>query len=201
MELDKMKTLWDEMSLEVEKQKKLTDKIIMDMTQERYKNKFTKISTYETIGAVICFIAAVAILVNFNKLDTWYLMLCGIFSILYLFVLPIAVLRSISQIKAINITENTYKKTLLNFTKHKKQMLFIQQLGIYINFIFLIFFFPVAQKLLTNKDIFTYNNNAWSWQIPVISIAIIAMILMSRWGYKCYKNIAKSAEITLKELE
>ena len=197
-----MKTLWDEMSLKVENQKILTDKIIMEMTQERYKNKFKKISTYETIGAVVCFIAAVAILVNFNKLDTWYLMLCGFFTILYLLLLPISVLRSISKIKAIKIAENSYKETLIKFTKRKKQMLFIQQLGIYINFIFLIFFFPVAEKLLSNKDIFTSNNNnAWSWQIPVLSIAIIVMILMSRWGYKCYKNIAKSAEITLKELE
>jgi len=198
MELEKMKTLWDEMSQEIEKQKRLTDTIIIDMTQERYKNKFTKISIYETIGALICFIAAIYILFNFGKLNTWYLIICGIFSVLYLFILPTIVLRSLNSIKTISLTTNTYKQTLLDFTKRKKHMLFIQQLGIYVNFIFLIFFLPVAGKVLSDKDIFATNSTVWYWYIPVMSIV---MILISRWGYKCYKSIANSAENTLKELE
>ena len=35
MELEEMKTLWGEMSMEIEKQKKLTDSLIIKMTQGR----------------------------------------------------------------------------------------------------------------------------------------------------------------------
>ncbi len=40
MELEEMKTLWEEMSLKVEKQQIVTDQLIMEMTQQKYKNKF-----------------------------------------------------------------------------------------------------------------------------------------------------------------
>ena len=67
-----MQQTWKEMSLELEKQKKLTTTIILKMTQEKYKNKFGTITIIESIGAVICFIAAIYILINFAKLDTWF---------------------------------------------------------------------------------------------------------------------------------
>ena len=35
MELEEMKTLWEEMSQKVEKQQLVTDQIIMDMTQQK----------------------------------------------------------------------------------------------------------------------------------------------------------------------
>ena len=40
MELEEMKVLWQEMSQQVEKQKSLTDKLIIEMTQQKYAQKF-----------------------------------------------------------------------------------------------------------------------------------------------------------------
>jgi len=70
MELEEMKTLWEEMSQKVEKQQLVTDQIIMDMTQQKYTSKFSKIFLYESLGTVICFAMAVYILFNIEKLDT-----------------------------------------------------------------------------------------------------------------------------------
>jgi len=52
MEIEEIKALWSEMSDQLEQQKKLTNEIIMSMTQERYSNKFRTISKYETIHMV-----------------------------------------------------------------------------------------------------------------------------------------------------
>ncbi len=199
MELEEMKTLWQEMSERIEEQKQITDTLIMDMTQQKYTRKFSKITTYESIGAVICFITAILILVNFEKLDTWYLAACGIFTVGYLFTLPIIVLRSLKTIKTLNISTSSYKETIVSFTKAKKQLLLIQKLGLYVNSILFLAIIPVTSKLLGDKDIFMTGGSLWKYSFIVIFA--IAMIFVSKWGYGCYKNITNSAEDILKELE
>jgi len=199
MELEEMKTLWSEMSKEVEKQKSLTDKLIIDMTQERYTNKFNKILIYESMGAVICFAAAIFLIVNLGKLDTWYLLTLGIITITFLLLLPVLVLRSISRIKRLNIATNNYKETLVGFARAKKELLFTQRLGIYLSFVLVLVIMPVTSKIVDNKDFFTMEHSAKIWFfLPVL---FIFLFFFSRWGYKCYKSIANSAEDILKELE
>lgn len=199
MELEEMKTLWQEMSQQVAQQKQLTDTLIMEMTQQKYSQKFSKIAIYESIGAIICFIAAIYMIFNFNKLDTWYLMACGIFMISYLLTLPIFVLRSLKTIKSLNITNKSYKQTIVGFAKAKKQLLLVQKLGIYVNFILFLTSIPLAAKLLNNKDIFLVGGSIW--QGVFIVVVAVLMIFVSRWGYGCYKNVTNSAENILKDLE
>ncbi len=199
MELEEMKTLWREMSVQIDEQKQLTDALIMDMTQQKYTQKFGKITTYETVGAVICFTIALFLIINFNRLDTWYLISCGIFTLGYLITLPILVLRSLKSIKSIHIGRNSYKESIIGFAKAKKHLLLIQKLGIYCNFILFLTCIPVASKLLGNKDIFLTGGSLWKYGF--ILITTIVMIFVSKWGYRCYKNMINSAENILKELE
>ena len=197
MELEEMKTLWEEMSKEMEKQKILTNKLIIKMTQERYNSRLRKISVPESVGAVFCFAIVLFIIFNFGKLDTWYLMVGGIFMITYLLVLPVFVLKSIYKMQNINVSKKNFKQTLIDFTKGKKRFLRIQKIGIYLNFILIIFSLPVAGKLMDGKDIFM-DSNVWFWYIPVM---VLFLILFSRWGYRYYSKTTTSAENLLKELE
>jgi len=199
MELEEMKTLWQEMSTQIETQKQLTDTLIMEMTQQKYTQKFSKINTYESIGAAICFAIAILLLINFKKLDTWYLFACGIFTMSYLLTLPILVLRSLKTIRSIHISSASYKESIVGFAKAKKQLLLVQKLGLYLNFILFLTSIPVASKLIGDKDIFITGGSPWKYTF--IILVAIAMIFVSRWGYRCYKNITNSAENILKELE
>ena len=75
MELEEMKTLWGEMSIEIEKQKKLTDSLIIKMTQADYRNKISKILIPESIGAIICFAEHSIYTCQLSKTkQTWYLL-------------------------------------------------------------------------------------------------------------------------------
>ncbi|UZR95214.1 hypothetical protein [Chondrinema litorale] len=197
MELEEMQNLWTEMSQKMGKQQSLTDKIITDMIQQKYRNRFDKISTYETIGAVVCFIAAILMIVNFGKLDTWYFVLSGGFSIAYLLVLPVIVLNSLNKIKRLNIAQNTYKQTILAFAKAKKQLLQVQKTGIYLNVIFVAVFMPVVGKLFHDKDVFLESNLVYIY----IPLMMVFLFFFSKWGYSCYTNITSSAEKVLQELE
>ncbi len=197
MELKELETLWSEMSQELETQKKLTNELIMNMTQAKYSNKFKKISTYETIGGVICIIAAIFVLTKFSLLDTWYLQLCGLFTVIFLILLPVLTLSSLRRIQKLNIADNNIKETLVSFSKAKKQLLFLQRLGIYLSFILMFTVLPVASKIMNSKDLFVDSNILYVY-LPIMAIFIF---FFARWGYGCYKSITNSAENILKELE
>ena len=197
MELKELETLWSEMSQELETQKKLTNELIMNMTQAKYSNKFQKISTYETIGGVICILAAIFVLSKFSLLDTWYLQLCGLFTVIFLIVLPVLTLNSLRRIQRLNIADKNIKETLVSFSKAKKQLLFLQRLGIYLSFILMFAILPVAGKIMNGKDLFVESSLLYIY-LPIMAIFIF---FFARWGYGCYKSITNSAENILKELE
>ncbi|MEY8021833.1 hypothetical protein AB8P51_13435 [Muriicola sp. SD30] len=196
--MKELEKLWTQMSEELESQKKLNKNLIMDMTQTKYVNKFRKISTYETIGAVICFGAAIYIIAQFRLLDIWYLQLCGAFTALFLIVLPVLTLQSLQRIQNINIAGSDMKQTLVSFERAKKRVLFLQRAGIYLSFLLMITMLPVAAKILgKNKDLFQ-ETGLWYIYIPIMAIFLI---VFARWGYGCYKSITSSAEEILKEIE
>ncbi len=197
MELKELETLWSEMNQELNSQKKLTNELIMNMTQERYSNKFQKISTYETIGGAICILAGIFILTKFSLLDTWYLQVCGLFTVLLLFLLPVLTLNSLRRIQKINIVDKNFKETLVSFSKAKKQLLLLQRLGIYLSFVLMFTILPVASKIMKGRDLFV-NSNLWYIYLPIMAVFLF---FFARWGYGCYKNITNSAEDLLKELE
>lgn len=197
MELEEMRNKWQEMSKKMEKQQLLTDKLIMEMTKEKYNNKLKLISIPETIGTIICFGAALYILMNLSKLNSWYLMVSGIFAVIYLILLPIKSLSSINKMKSINISNKNIEETLSDFVKGKKRFWLIQRVAFYLNFIFIIAILPIAGKLMRNKDLFL-ESKLWYIYIPIL---LIFMVLFSKWGFKHYKNATDSAEKILKDLE
>jgi hypothetical protein len=198
MELEEMKILWDEMSTEVDKQKTLTDKLILQMTQERFNNRIQSISIPETFGSIFCFAIAFYILVNFNKLDTWYFLASGIYSVAYFLGIPILVLMSIKKMKKVNFGNNNFKQTLLDFAKAKNQFFFVQKISLYLSAGLIVTSLILAGKILSDKDIFMENGTVWFWYMPLM---VTFLFFFSSWGLKHYRNKAKQAENLLKDLE
>lgn len=197
MELEELQHVWQHMSAELDQQKKLTNKLIIDMTQQKYKNKFSKLKTYETIGGVICFATAIYLILNFSKLDTWYLSLAGILAIGFLVILPILTLGALNSISGLKLREKNYSETIISYQKQKKRLLIIQQAGIFCSFLFMLVSLPVASKILKGKDLFIDGQNLM-WYIPIMTLFLI---VLTRWGYGCYKRITASAESILTDLE
>ena len=197
MNVEDLQAIWTEMSEELEKQKKLTHEIIMQMTKQRYKSQLQKITNYEGLGAVLCFIIGIGLLANLNKLDTWFEMICGVFTVVFLLVYPFLSLGSIRAMKRININEGKYTETLKAFTKARNNFLLVQRIGIGLGFVLIITILPVATRILKGKDLFQ-SAGVWMWYLPLM---LVLAILISRWGYRHYKRITKSAGNILSELE
>jgi len=190
MELEEMQTAWTQLSDQLDNQKKLTNQIIMEMTQERYRSKIGIFMKYEGMGSIICFAAAIMLLFHMEKMDTWYLLVSGIFTIAYLFFMPVIVLRSIRGMQRINLVQNTYKETLVAYAKKKKEFLLTQRLGIYFNFILLMVSLPVVIKVFKGKDIFITHTEVLYWYLPIM---LVFLLLFSLWGYSKYKQVAAAA--------
>ncbi|HMB62020.1 MAG TPA: hypothetical protein VKN36_03035 [Eudoraea sp.] len=199
MDLEEIKAIWSDMSDQLEQQKKLTNEIIIKMTQERYSNKFQKITIFESMGAVVCFIAAFYIIINFDKLDTWYLVVCGVITLVFMLVLPILVLRSLHQIRNLNITESSYRDTVVNYERIRRNLLMQQQFGIYGSFVIFFTTLAIFSRISSGEDIFQDYQDTGVYIFG--AIVCVLLYFFARWGYGCYKSITSSAESIIKELE
>lgn len=199
MELEQIQATWVKLTVELEQQKKLTNEIILQMTQERYSNKFKTITFYESIGAVICFAVGLYILANITKLDTWYLLACGIFTLAFLLIMPVLVLRALQKIKKMDVISKNYRETVIAYSRAKTNLLQLQQFGIYASFILMFSTAAVFSKIWSNEDFFMVERDGWIY--GSVALAVIFMVFFSRWGYNCYKSITASAEDILKEME
>ncbi len=198
MTLEEMQHVWSEMTEKIDNQKRLTDKLILDMTQEKFKNKISTIARYESMGAIVCFIAALVIILNIGKLDTWYLLASGILVLGYFVIIPLIVLKYIGQMKSIDLAKNTYKQSLIEFTNKRKRFLFWQRTAIVSNFFLMVLILPVFSKLFKGKDLFVTDTSVWTWYVIVM---LVFLIPFSFWGYNKYKKMTASVEDLLRDLQ
>ena len=199
MEIEELQAAWVQMSNELEQQKKLTNDIILNMTKQKYQNKFILVTKYETIGALVCFIISIFIVINFNKLDTWYLQICGALTLSFLIILPLMVLKTLKKIKNIDISKGSYKENLSLYLKTKNRLLKLQQIGIGIGFVGLLFIVPVTSKIISNKDVFLISFN--KEQYIVFTITLVIFAFFCKWAYSGYRKITQSAQEVIKDLE
>jgi hypothetical protein len=196
MELEEMKTLWEEMSVDIEKQKKLTDSLIIKMTNSNYRSKIAKILIPEVIGSLVCIAGILFILINFQNLGNWYLLVCGIISSLILFILPVLSIKAIRNIRSINISGNNYKQSLLEYAERNMQFVSVQKLSFYLGAVLMLTILPVMGKLISGTDFFKATN-IWYWY----AIGFPFLYTFARWVFKSYNKITADAENILKELE
>lgn len=196
MEFEELQAAWGTMNEELKKQKKLTDKIIMDMTKQKYKNKYSTAKTLESLASIVCFVMGFYVIVNFGKLDIWYLQVLGIFTILFYTVFPILSLNALFRLNNLDLSQD-YGALMVDFNKRKKWFLLVQQLSIALCFVLVIAALPVIVKISDGKDMLL-DSDTWLWYIP---LAMIFLVFFTRWGYRCYKNMTNSAERILTDLE
>jgi glucan phosphoethanolaminetransferase (alkaline phosphatase superfamily) len=196
MELDKLKFDWDKMTKEMEEQKVLTDRMILEITNQKYKDKLGGISLSEGIGTLVCLVMAVIIFFQLDSLDTWYLMLCGIFCIFFCVLLPALSLMSIHKMRKIDVTCMAYKEVIEHYAKGRTFFVKVQKAGFYLGFLFAMAILPALMKIFKDKDLFEQFQN-YFWYIPLL---FVFHIFFSRFVFKKYRSITNSAKQLLEEL-
>jgi hypothetical protein len=196
MELDEMKTLWGQMSLEMEKQKKLTDSVIIKLTESRYHNKINKIAIREAFGSLLCYAQAFYVIINFQKLDTWYLMISGILASVVLCIMPFLSFLAIRKLRTIDICANNYKESLTQCANGKLWFVQIQKLNFCLGALLLAIILPVMGKLSGGSDLFKTT-----YLIYWYAVGYPFFYWFSKWVFNQYVNTVSHAENILKELQ
>lgn len=171
----------------------------MQMTQEKYTNKFKTLANYETIGAFVCFAILIFLILNIHKLDTWYLLGCGIVTMVFMFVFPVLTLRYLRKIKQFEIVNKNYKEVLVGFHKAKANLLNLQKVGVFASFIVIFTSAAVFAKIFDDKDFFMVERGVKEYLF--LAFTLVLVFFFSRWGFRVYQKVANAAEAVLKELE
>lgn len=195
MELEEMKTLWEEMSVKLASQQQLTEGLVLKMTQTRHREKVNKILIAEKIAAVICAIQLIYLAMNFHKLDTWYFIVCGLFTGITLLIMATLSLRITAKLGTIDILKNTYKESLLEYSKRKIKFIAFQKLNFFLGFLLMLTTIPVAGKLF-GVDFFKETK-----LFLFYTIGFIFYSLLATWVLRKYIKMANDAENIIKELE
>ncbi|ASU32810.1 hypothetical protein [Mucilaginibacter xinganensis] len=195
MELEEMKVVWGEMSAEIEKQKKLTDSLIIKMTQVNYRSKIGKVTVPETIGSLVCLATALFIFINFQQLGTWYLQVCGVASAVISLLLAVLSLKAANKLSSINILNNNFKQSLADYSKGKIQFALVKKLSFYLGAVLMLTVLPVMCKLIDGVDLFKITR-LWLWY----AVAFPFFRWFTTWVFKKYKKTIQDADNVLKEL-
>lgn len=199
MDLAEIQNIWSEMSVELDKQKKLTNEIILKMTQQEYKARMNKIKIPEILGGIVCLGAALLILFHFSELDTWPLRVCGVISLLVIIILPIFSIKAIKQMDSVDLTNKNYKQTLLSFAKGKRQFFKVQKLSLYLGFVLLLTTSVVFSKLMGGDDILTMDKVGK--MLRVLPFGILFFVLFTRWVVKSNKKKMNNISQLLENIE
>jgi hypothetical protein len=194
MELEEMQNIWDDMSQEIDKKKILTNQSIINITKKRYVNKLRAISIPETTFAFISIIFSAFVLINFTKLDTWYLSISGIIVVLFLIIV-----KWIRTLKYLDIAGNTFKQSLLKYATGKQKFINFIKLSSYLTIPFIVTFILITEKIFNNNNLISENDFGVYWYI--LPLGIIIQILFTKWILIKYTKTINEAENILKELE
>jgi len=199
MEIEELQATWNQISEELEKQKKLTNEIILKMTHKNYKDKLNKIAIPEKISAVFTYVVAAILLLRFYELDTLPLQICGVITLAILIVLPYFSLKYLSDMQNLNVSQLSYKESIVKHEKSKQRYQRFLKFSVYAGFVLMLIIIPVASKIFNGDDIFTEpQGNFWYWFLP---LGLVFYYLFTRKIIGCYDSNIKKAGMILKELE
>jgi hypothetical protein len=199
MDIDELQTTWTQMSEELEKQKRLTNKIILKMTKQEYKSRLDKITIPEILGTLVSYAAAIFILFNFNAFDTVLLKICGFITLVILIILPYLSWKYLKRMRNLDIANISYKDGIVAFTKSKRQFLKLLRVSAYLGFVLMLIIIPVTTKLFDGEDIFAPGqDNSWLWFLP---LGIGFYYFFTKKVIRNYSNNINKARDLLKELE
>jgi hypothetical protein len=195
MQLEEMKELWSQLNAEVEKQKIITHTLVTGIARSRYRHKLNTIFVPEAAGALVCLALLVYTLINVQQLTPWYLLVCGITSIITLLLLCIASITGMRALRAVNVAGQNCKQVLAAYAHGKQRFVLMQRISFYLSAVLLVACMPVMGKLMAGKDFFK-QTSLWVFY----AIAFPVFYGLAHWVFKKYKKIVTDAEGVLKDL-
>ena len=196
MELDEMKSLWADLSLQVEKQDKIQKEILLQITKQKFRSKMNGIRIPEILGSLVCVAYAVYFLSRFGEIELWYNQVFALVTILIMIALPTASLTAIKGMQNIRIDSEKPAVLLEKFIKNKVRFWNVQRYGVFFGAVVMITILPPLYEL---NDSLSAISTPIFWMI-YIPLGLVFLFIFSRWLLNKYKRVIESSEKMLQEL-
>lgn len=197
MELEEMKSLWADLSLQVEKQDKIQKKLLLQITKQKFRNKMNNIRIPELLGSLVCVGYAMYFLGRFGDFELWYNQVFALITIFIMIALPTASLSAIKGMRNLHIDTETPATILDKFTKSKVRFWKVQRYGMIFGAILLITIIPPLTEL--NGSIEKIQNPLF-WMI-YIPAGLVFMYFLTRFVYKKYRRTIAASEKMIRDID
>lgn len=189
MELEEMKSTWQQMSDKLRDQEILNKQLIERMTQESYQSRIQKIGTSEFIGTVICYIGAAYVIINFSAIERPAVQVLAVVLVLLLFVLPVLSLKSVAAMRGVRISSKSYLEAIEDFAKRRIQFERLQKINVSFGLLVMLILIPVLSAI-QGKDV-TQLAHFWTLVFP---ITVAFYLAFTYWVLKSYNRILNQTE-------
>jgi hypothetical protein len=197
MELDEMKSLWEDLSVKVEKQEKIQKEILMEMTQKKYRQKIGHIAFSEILGSIICFACAVYFIYKFPALQNPINQVLMVFNILVVTVLPIFSLKSIWQLNQLDLGVSSPSEVMEKFKRNKQRFWKVQKYGLYLSGLFLLSVLPPLAELAGEQSMV---QKSWFWW-GYVPFGFVFLFFFTRFVMKKYQGSLKDSEHVIQNMD
>jgi len=197
MELDELKSDWENSNNRPTNQNSLTSKMIDQMIQTKYNSKLNKIRYPEIGGGLVCAIAIVFIACNFNELDTAVTRCTGAIAILLLLLLPILSFLSLSKLNFESAVNESHVEVLQQFAIDRLRFQRYQKMNVTLCYLLMVAIIILLPKFFYGKDI-VINKAFWTF---AFSFGYIFLMVFSRLISRYYGRSLNRAEELLREIK
>ncbi|HSF54926.1 MAG TPA: hypothetical protein VLA71_14320 [Algoriphagus sp.] len=190
MELDEMKTLWEDLSGKVENLEKIKKEELMKMTEKKYQNRLSSIYLPEILGSVICFVYAGFFVFQIGKLELPINQILAVFNTTIMVILPIISLWSLARLNGLKITDESPSVLVEKFKKEKTFFWKFQRFNLMLSGLFAISILPPLAELFGKKDLIL-QPTFWLVYVPV---GLICIYVFGRLTFRKYDRSLKEAQ-------
>lgn len=190
MELEEMKSLWEDLSGKVENQEKIKKEELMKMTKKKYQNRLRSIYLPEILGSVVCFAYAGFFVFQIGNLELRINQFLAVFNTAVMIILPIISLWTLARLNSLKITDESPSQLVEKFKKEKTFFWKFQQFNLMLSGLFAVSILPPLAELLGKKDLIM-EPTFWMAYVP---LGLICIYVFGRITIRKYKKSLHDAQ-------
>lgn len=196
MELENLKNSWESLELEAMESNYLQSDAILNSIAKKYRQGLNGVIVFEVILMLGSFYFAVLLLFAFDKLDTIYLAVLGMVTIVLLIGLPVLRFLLLKSLYRLRHPDQAITQVIRKFTQQKIRFQKLKQVQAIFGFLLIIALSILCIKIYNEYDVMQSN----SFWLIVGLLSIGFSWAFNKWVLQGYNQSIKQAEALLSEL-
>ena len=199
-----MKNTWTQMSLEIETQKKLTNKLILKMAHQKSSRSISNLKHFEILAGLVMgalLVVGTGYHLIAGAFQSIPLIICTILSLgLFIFSIGLSLI-FILRMSKINLLENTIEESQQHYMAFKETFKFHKIFGVYSTIPTMLFFIPVVLKMFNDVDIFLDFSDGKSELVAILIASGLLAIPVLFIIFRFYKRNMKATTEAHNDIE